>query len=170
MLNKMHIGFMNVTPHKTVYRPVGWQAAELSGIWWRDMVASVCWSILRRLNALKKFEYEDVSYEYTEAHKDAVTEVVQDAIQAVANTDIDVESCCILMGSVEFSQLTDAQPFIRPLTVGTGVIGYAQGKSSRYVCEYEGLPVCVSPFVTGVALIPRVFVETRELAHSQIAK
>ena len=138
-------------------QPEGYRMRSSTGVWWRDKLASWCWTLLHKLRAIEPYGFNEKVYTYTTSQQQEITNRLMEGIDQVFQSGADIADYCIVLGGDDFSEMMNSEALRNMVTLSTNEIPYRT--RGGYCLEYRGLPVHVVPNVRGAAVFPKVIVE-----------
>ena len=138
-------------------QPEGYRMRASTGIWWRDKLASWCWTLLHKLRAIEPYGFHENVYTYTPSQQKEITSRLMEGIDQVFRRGGDIADYCIVLGGNDFSEMMNSEAIRNMVTLATSEVRYQT--RDGYRLEYRGLPVHVVPNVSGAAVFPKVIVE-----------
>jgi hypothetical protein len=158
------IKFAHIKTRKVVKYPEGYKFFEPKKYAW---LARLAWKLLTKLKALDPFHYTyDVqTFGYTE--QDIVTRAILEQVDHITRDNRRITDFVFLVGSDTFYELAHLN-VLEPIHFPLGEVRYGEMKSEDGCRVYEhrysirGLVVHVSPYVSGMAIVPRDLFESKQ--------
>jgi hypothetical protein len=159
------IKFAHIKTRKVVKYPEGgYKFFEPKKYAW---LARFAWKLLTKLKALDPFHYTyDVqTFGYTE--QENITRAILEQFDHIVRDNRRINDFVFLVGSDTFHELTHLN-VLEPIQFPLGEVRYGEMKSEDGCRVYEhrysirGLVVHVSPYVSGMAIVPRDLFESKQ--------
>lgn len=120
-------------------------------------LARLAWKLLHKLNALDIYSEKVTTWHYSKARATELADRIMEMRDDLERYYEDPDRYAVVMGQNDFMELMHA-PFMREEMVYIARINHC---SSPYRGIVRGLPVHVVPWLAGMAVLPKVVIETK---------
>jgi hypothetical protein len=122
-------------------------------------LARLCWKLLHRLNALEMYSEKVVRWTYTKEAQETLTKMVMKMGDFLWEAADDPERYVVVCGAEDFHEALRSPEMRHEMVFSIGPFG-----SDRPYRRMFNMDVHVVPYLSGIAVIPRVVVEKQARA------
>lgn len=119
-------------------------------------LARLCWKLLHRLKALEMYSETVETFTYTKEDQKTLTKMVMSIGDFLWDADDDPERYVVICGAMDFQEAIRSPEIHREMAFQIGPFG-----SDLPYRRIFNMDVHVVPYMSGVAIVPRVVIEKK---------
>ncbi|KQZ49761.1 hypothetical protein ASD54_12555 [Rhizobium sp. Root149] len=120
-------------------------------------LADLCWRLLHKLNALEMYSEKVTTWRYSEVQQRKLTEMVMTMREELFEYFEDPDNWVVVVGAYDFQEVMQSPMLMSHTVFEAGPIA-----SKPHYFRLVGVDVHVVPWLRGMAVLPRVVIETRK--------